>query len=208
MTRPTADEIRAHLLDRANDALRRPVAHGGEIGLLLCLDAAAFAHGLGAAWAAFRAELVERRAANGAGVRGGVHAVLGRADDDVVASVYAEFAHRHGFLVPDRLLDRDEHDRLLASAHEWCARDRARDEVLDRFGTPTALLGGTKPRHPGTLLYGAADRARPPVLFHLREEPDLPEPAVLAARLGGAGFPDGFAFTPRGAGITARDHGV
>ncbi|MGM1061673.1 hypothetical protein [Saccharothrix sp. Mg75] len=208
MSLPGADEVRTHLLDRANDALRRPGTHGGEIGLLLCLDAAVFAHGLTREWTAFREGLVERRAANGAGVRGGVHVVLGRADDDVVASVYAEFAHRHGLLRPDRLLDPDEHGRLLASAHGWCDRDRGRHEVLDRFGPPTALLGGPNPRHPKTLLYGAADRARPLVLFHLRGEPGRPEPVVLAARLGDADFPDGFAFTPGGLEITARDHGL
>ncbi|QFZ20121.1 hypothetical protein [Saccharothrix syringae] len=211
MTRPSGDEVRSYLLGQVDLALRRPDVYGGEMSLPVLLRAAAFAHGRvedrEAEQEAFRA----RGVANAAIVGGGVEVFFGFRDHDLVASVYAEGAHRRGRLTLDRTPSPAEHRRLRGTAGPWAAVDRDHHEVVDEFGPPSVLIGGTNPKYGKTLGYGTAD---PLVFFHLwngnrpgdpdTRPPPRPEPLLLAVRHGDAGFADAVTFTPRGADLRAR----
>jgi hypothetical protein len=130
-----------------------------------------------------------------------------RVEADDLASVYAEFARRRGWLEPDRILDADHHTRVREQARAWAAEDRTWSAVTAEFGEPALLLGGTNPKYGKTLGYFGPDLAEPVVWFHLwnGSEPngDWPpkhaEPILLAVRFGEDGpFDDTFTFTPAG----------
>ncbi|GAA2359343.1 hypothetical protein Cme02nite_35830 [Catellatospora methionotrophica] len=206
--RPTLDEVRGFHLDRLNDALRRSGMYGGEVALRLCTDTMAFIDGVTDSWQREQEDLRSRDAANSLGVRGAfAQLVDGYLDDGAAASVYAEFAWRHGWLTVDRTLPDADHRRLREGAAAWTARDRSLDEVVAEFGPPSVLFGGSNRRYPKTLAYAAADRSEDLVSLHFtstydwdattgQPEPDL---VLIAVRHGRGPFETTFAFTPAGA---------
>ncbi|MGC5019240.1 hypothetical protein [Micromonospora sp. DT47] len=201
--RPSAAQIRGHLRAKVNDALRRPGMYGGEMALHLLLDALAFAEGRHEEWRRANDGLRERGRFTSVGVRGVFLPVLPKAvnHDDAVSSVYAELAHRLGWLETDRLLTAEEYDDLTATLPGWVAEDRGLTDVLARFGRPSIRLGGGNPRFPYTLLYVAAGSDQV-VSFHLWgdwAEPLADEPTLLAARRGDLAFTTGLHATPEGA---------
>ncbi|MYT77546.1 hypothetical protein YW3DRAFT_06541 [Streptomyces sp. MnatMP-M77] len=124
-----------------------------------------------------------------------------------VASVYAEFAYRRGWLRPDYLLPADEHDALRARVRPWAQRDRSWADVLSEFGVPSILCGGTSPLYSKTLGYLGEDPEEPMVFFHLWNGsnaaaesawPALDEPVLLAVRFSDTHFDEAFTFTPEG----------
>lgn len=202
----SAEEIRAHLHLRVNAALRRPGKFGGEAALYVLLDALAYADGLDADWRRELADLRERWMFLPTGALGTAELVLPESPrpDDAMASVYAEFAHRVGWLDVDRRLTRAEHGALLTRLPEWCAADRTMSDAEGTFGPPSVVFGGGNPRRPMTLVY-ASRPDRPLVCMHHWNEiigPELrtayPEPVLRAAHVAGRPFDTAFLRTPEG----------
>src|SRR5262245_59159738 len=111
MTR-TIDEVREYLRTQINHALRRLGMYGDELSLILLFDALAYTDGIEHDWKTERDTWRRRGLFVSTGVRGAMAAVLpgiGRSDC-AIASVYAEFAHRAGWLDLDRTLTDTEHD--------------------------------------------------------------------------------------------------
>lgn len=154
LTRPRVDEIRQYHLQRFNSALRRPGMWGNEITIRVLMDAVAFVDGLDRAMDEETDALRSRRAFNGLGVLGGVQDVLTgyQGHQEAVASVYAEVAWRYDWLLVDRLMPGEVHERLRTEAAEWCSRDWHLDEVLTELGPPSVLCGGSNPRFAKTLV--------------------------------------------------------
>jgi hypothetical protein len=208
-TSRTISDVRAYLLEQVNLALRRPGMYGGEIALRLYFDAMAFVDGREQLWAEDLAALKSREAFFPTGVTGAVERVMGERAEDVMASVYAEVAHRHTWLTLDKELSPVEYDHVRESFRPWCAHDRTHSDVLAEFGPPSMLIGGSNPLYPKTLAYGTARPDNPLIFLHVWNgtepgataswPPDHPEPVLLAARCGEERFIDGFTFTPKGA---------
>ncbi|MBQ0989567.1 hypothetical protein [Micromonospora sp. H61] len=128
---------------------------------------------------------------------------------DATASVYAEIAHRLGWLELERALSEAEYEQLHADVSSWLSRDRVLREVIETFGPPSLWIGGTNPFYPKTLAYTTADRDRDLICIHRwnafansAAETGLrgvhPEPALLAVRHRSGKFPDSFSITPEG----------
>ncbi|MFG3055399.1 hypothetical protein ACGFZP_31250 [Kitasatospora sp. NPDC048239] len=83
-----------------------------------------------------------------------------------MASVYAEFAYRQGWLKLDRALSSEEYATMLAEIDTWAARHRTWPGVISAFGTPSVLFGSTNPYYGKTLGYATADRSAPMLFFH------------------------------------------
>ncbi|MEU9186131.1 hypothetical protein AB0D14_16590 [Streptomyces sp. NPDC048484] len=133
--------------------------------------------------------------------------VLGHYDEGATASVYAEFAHRRGWLAPDRVLTPDEYRTLRDRARSWAGEDRVWADVTAEFGPPSMLIGGTNPYYGKTLGYLGEGIEEPIVFFHLwngsapdaeASWPELKEPLLLGLRFGNGPFRESFTFTPEG----------
>ncbi|MEV8326648.1 hypothetical protein [Kitasatospora sp. NPDC056731] len=204
----TAQEVREYLLTHLNDALRRPGMYGGETALRLYLDAVAFAADADQEWQEELKDLQTRRGSSSTGVRGAFQDLWGDAHEGAVASVYAEIAHRQGWLQLDRTLTSAEYDELRRISESWCREDRLLSDVVTRFGPPSILFGGNNPNYPKTLAYATDRRDDTLLCFHLwnsfATSPSSSsasvhaEPVLWAFRDGGTLFTDGFTFTPEG----------
>ncbi|WP_033355039.1 hypothetical protein [Kitasatospora aureofaciens] len=204
----SSDEIHAYLVARLNDTLRRPGMWGGELAIQLTLDHLLFVESRQGAWDDERRALERREASPPTGVAGAFEHFLPTGHDTRVASVYAEFAHRQGWLKLDRALSAEEYATMLAEIDTWAAQDRVWADVTSAFGVPSVLFGSTNPYYGKTLGYATADRSTPMLFFHLWNgtdpdtKPSWPpsheQPLLLAARRGDAPFTTGFTFTPEG----------
>lgn len=204
-----ADEIRAYLVDQLNSVLRRPGMYSqGDSGLWMLMDHLLFVERRPELWAQERRSRVSRGAGTSTGLAGMFQdRIPGGYDQNCVASVYVEFAHRCGRLRPDRVLPVGEHHALLAKVRQWARTDRSWADVVAEFGPPSVLCGGTNPLYSKTLGYLGEDPDEPMVFFHLWNGsgpapesawPELDEPVLLAVRLGDAPFDEAFTFTPEG----------
>jgi len=199
-------EIRAHLVEVFNVALRRPGMFGGEIALRLVLDQLAYAERQEQAWADEQRALQARGAFNALGVREALNALL-PGEEGAVASVYAEFVHARGWLRADRVLSAADY-KVMHRQSVCGDQDRTLSEVLETYGPPSVLFGSTNPLYGKTLGYLTEQADAPMIFFHLWNgtdpdvEPTWPpiydEPILLAIRHGIGAFSDTFAFTPRG----------
>ncbi|MEU6375668.1 hypothetical protein [Streptomyces sp. NPDC046909] len=204
----SADEIHAYLVRLLNDSLRRPGMYGDEGALILLYDHLLFAEGQPDAWREAAEVLRERGACTATGAQGVYRELIRGGDQFGMASVHTEFAHRRGWLQPDRVLDARAHEALLGRVRQWAAEDRVWADVTAEFGPPSVLLGGTNPRYGKTLGYIGEDPERPIVFFHLWNgnpdadapswPPTYPEPLLWAVRFGDGPFRESFTFTPRG----------
>jgi hypothetical protein len=205
----TVQEVFDYLVTRLNGALRRPGMYGSELAIRLFLDAVAFADAAEQAWQKELEGLRTRRALSATGVAGAFLDLWGDAHEGSVASVYAEIAHRQGWLRLDRTLTSAEHDVIRRVSATWCRKDRLLSDIVTAFGPPSVLFGGNNPNYPKTLAY-ATDRPDDGLLcFHLwnsfvpSPSPSSAsvhaEPVLWAFRDGGTLlFTDGFIFTPEG----------
>ena len=177
------------------------------MALRLYMDAVAFADCCEERWHQDTADFQARRAFVSTGASGGIELVLGARQEDAMASVFAEVAHRYGWLVLDNPLEPSDFAAMGRAVDDWCASDRTFSETLAEFGTPTIQLGSNNRLYPKTLGYGA--ESGPLLFLHFWNgaEPgaadvsqsDHPEPLLLAARRpGGDTFLDEFTFTPKG----------
>ncbi|GHH29984.1 hypothetical protein GCM10018780_88790 [Streptomyces lanatus] len=204
----TADEIRVYLVDRLNLALRRPGMFGKETALRMLMDHLLFLEKEPEAWTEQQRIWNDRGAWTSTGVAGAFRDLVpGHYDDHCTASVYAEFAHRRDWLVPDRVLDAGEFHALRNSARQWAGVDRVWPDVTAEFGAPSLLIGGTNPYYGKTLGFLSEDPEDPIVFFHLwngsapddeARWPELEEPLLLAVRFGNGNFRETVTFTPEG----------
>ncbi|MFB7656406.1 MULTISPECIES: hypothetical protein [unclassified Streptomyces] len=197
----TAEEIRTHLVDQLNQALRRAGMFGGEVALRLLIDHLLFVERRPEAFARQQQEWEERGLWSCIGVRGAFRdAMLGHSDEYGMASVYGEFAQRCGWLSPDRVLAPRAYEDLVGRVRRWAGKDRTWADVTTEFGEPSVLFGGTNPRYGKTLGYLSEDPEQPMVFFHLWNdfEREAEQPLLLAVRFSGQPLPHALTFTPQG----------
>ncbi|MFG2293884.1 hypothetical protein [Streptomyces sp. NPDC048603] len=175
-TLATADEIRAYLVGQLNMALTRPGMYGGEQALSMLVD-----HLL----------VVESRPEE--------------CHESAMASVYAEFAHRCDWLLPERVLPMKEYEALRGRARQWAAEDRTWADVTAEFGSPSVRFGARDPRSVKTAVYIGEDPAQPMVVFHLgagravsEAQHEQQQAVLLAVRCGDGPLPTTFTFAPEG----------
>ncbi|MEU9111004.1 hypothetical protein AB0D04_04170 [Streptomyces sp. NPDC048483] len=202
------NDIHAYLVDRFNLALRRPGAFGGESALRMLLDHLLFVERRPEVWAEEQEGFERRGAWSALGAQGAFVSLLPRDHGDSTASVYAEMAHRRGWLTADHVLDPAAYARVCGSVREWARRDRVWSDIVAEYGPPSVLCGGTNPLYGKTLGYLTESPSEPMVFFHLWNgtdpasgqswPPDHPEPLLLAVRHGDGAFADTFTFTPEG----------
>ncbi|WP_204002176.1 DUF7710 domain-containing protein [Micromonospora lutea] len=204
-------EARRHHLTQVNGVLRRPGMYGrDEVAERLLLEAMAAVDGSLTRWRAECEGLRDRDAFTATGVMGAYSTILpADAVRDAASSVYAEIAHRLGWLELDRALSEAEYQQLSANISSWVSQDRTLPEVIETFGSPSLWIGGTNPLYPKTLAYTTADHDHDLICFHLwnafanaAAETGLrgvyPDPVVLAVRHLPGKFPGAFSFTPKG----------
>ncbi|MFC4068330.1 DUF7710 domain-containing protein [Actinoplanes subglobosus] len=192
-----------HHFKQLNDVLRHPGMYGrDEMAERLLLEAMAAVDDSLDRWSAECQELRDHDAFTATGVMGSYSRIL-PADScrDAATSVYAEIAHRLGWLELDRALSPAEFQRLDAEVDEWVHEDRTVDELVETFGDPSVRIGPSSEVRPKTFAYTTADPGSPLISFHLGH--DLPQAArttlvVLAVRHRRGGFADAFSFTPAG----------
>ncbi|WP_316528141.1 hypothetical protein [Kitasatospora brasiliensis] len=204
----TGEEIHAHLTAQLNLALRRPGMFGGEPALRQLLDLLLFTERRAGDLARQQRDWESCGLWSAVGVTGAIRNLLGVRDGEYgMASVYAEFAQRRGWLTPDRLLTEEAYEGLSASARRWAEEDRTWPDVTAEFGDPSVLFGGSNPLYGKTLGYLSEDPARPMVSFHLWNgceseteswPPDHEQPLLLAVRFGDGPLPCSVTFTPEG----------
>lgn len=204
-----SDEIRAYLIDQLNLALRRPGMFGNEPALRMLMDHLLFVESQPDAFAEQQHVWEERGAWSSIGVAGAFRDLIpDNCYEYGMASVYAEFAHRRGWLKPDRVLDPDEYAGLQSSVRQWAGENRVWADVIGEFGTPSLLFGGNNPLYGKTLGYLTGKPEQPMVSFHLWNgsapeaeqswPPEHKEPLLLAVRCGTGYFRQTFTFTPEG----------
>lgn len=202
------DAVRAYFVEQLNGALRRPGMYGGELAVRMLIDHLSFVEQRSQAWGEEQHALEQRGAWSAIGVMGAFRRLLPGDHEDRPSSVYAEFARRQGWLVPDRVLDAASYVALRETVDSWAAQDRVWGDVVARFGPPSVLFGGTNPLYGKTLGYLTEEVAEPVVFFHLwngsdgEAEQSWPpahaEPLLLAVRSGDGPFAETFTFTPEG----------
>ncbi|MFJ2234791.1 hypothetical protein [Streptomyces sp. NPDC087859] len=203
------DEIHAYLVDQLNSALRRPgMFSQRDEALRMLIDHLLFVERQPEVWAQEQRAWARRGAGTSTGLAGMFQELMpGGYDQHCVASVYAEFAHRRGWLRPDRLLSAGEHHALRAKVRPWAQTDRSWTDVTSEFGPPSILCGGTSPLYSKTLGYLGENPDEPMVFFHLWNGstpapestwPELDEPVLLAVRFADVPFDNAFTFTPEG----------
>ncbi|MFE6848031.1 hypothetical protein [Streptomyces sp. NPDC057686] len=208
----SADEIRAHFVEQLGSVLRRPAAYGDlDTAIWFLMDHLLMAEGDPGAWQKEQSRLAECGAWYTDGVQGAFERLLPQesARDTHTASVYAEFAHRRGWLTLDRVLSDTEYQAMRETLPGWCAADREWPDVVAAFGEPSAVFGGPNPRTSKALAYATARPEDPMLVLHLWNDYDSgrPQPAVIASRVGGTLLPEVFTFTPLGQSLRASGDG-
>ncbi|WP_285550657.1 DUF7710 domain-containing protein [Actinoplanes regularis] len=149
-------------------------------------------------WHAECDRLRDRGAFASTGVMGAYRYILPTAAvREAVASMYAEIAHRLGWLELDRTLSEPEFQRLSADVDGWVSQDRTLPELIDTFGHPSVWIGSTGAEHAKTVAYTTTDPDSPLISFHLGKDV-RPAVVVLAVRHRRGDFMDAFSFTPAG----------
>ena len=156
---------REGLIEKFNQAVRRPGAHGGVpvLPLLLDLIAEADQQTEDAVWIPDKNERLGT-------------AALARdhfADPDihVAASQYGEDAYRRGWLRLDRTLTAGDHAALVDRAAAWASTDRSVQDALDEFGPASVTFGDPAPSLSKTLSYASSDRNAPVISLHFAPVP-------------------------------------
>lgn len=214
---PSREQIRDHLIVKLNNVLRRTSMYGGEGALLTVFDLLFFTEGLGTDWwERQRAAWQARGAFSPLGPKGAFQHLLPGDVESAVASLYAEVAHKHRWLAADRSLDANEYTALRSGVGAWAGKDRTHTDVLDAYGPPSILFGGTSPRYPKTIGYLTEHADDPLVFFHLGNEaqpssrpawpPPYNEAVLFAVRCGTGAFQRSFVFTPLGQRLRPEPH--
>ncbi|WP_405062257.1 hypothetical protein OG474_11605 [Kribbella sp. NBC_01505] len=183
----TVEQIQQHFIEQLNHAIRRPGMFGpSEIGLDYTLTDVVYVTETGdrRTW---RNTMSWAEAWTSHGVSGVVTLLMPETEQHGAASVYADYAHDHKWLTLDRTLTAEEYGEMRRALDTWCAVDRARADVIERFGEPSVRIGGNSDQALGYGLPG-----EPMVWFHTADEE-----VVLAGRCGEP-FVESLRFTPEG----------
>ena len=213
----SADEIREHFIARLNSAVLVPGMCGGESTLRQLLDDLAWIDKRETPGGVYRT-LEARGAASPVGVSGVFMRMFGggiRAHDDAVAFVYADLAHAHGYLTPQRELAADEYSGLIRDARRWTAdADRVTAELIGEFGEPSLWRPKHNPRYPTSVAYVSRNALDPLVVFDFWQETDQTcaarrsprwrDPVLRNVRWQGDRFEEGFTFTPIGLALRSQ----
>ncbi|MFC7243739.1 hypothetical protein ACFQO7_14790 [Catellatospora aurea] len=203
-------EAYRHHRQQVNLALRRPGMYGrDEAGPRLLMEALAVVDNRLADWTAECDGLRSRGAFTATGVAGAFVALVPeQVRQTAAAAVYAQIAHRLGWLDLDHALPAESYHRLAAEVQDWTGQDRTLAEVVDAFGPPSLWIGGSNRLYPKSLCYTTAT-GEDLVCFHLdgaaipqqgeQEQHSVDgEPALLAVGHRPGRFLDSFSFTPQG----------
>lgn len=206
----TAKEVHQYLVDELNSVLRRSTMFGGELALWMVCRHVLYVEGHDhSAWEQEQRGWEVRGASSTTGVAGAMrrHLPAGLAESAMV-SIYAETAHRRGWLTSDHPPRGSEYQAVRTGYHAWASQDRTYDDVLEAFGPPSILLGRKNPRYSKTLGYVPASHTEPIIWFHLWNGTDLDaeptwppshdQPLLLAAREGEGPLARALIFTPEG----------
>lgn len=191
--------------------------YGGEVALRIYMDAVAFQEGLEEVWTQEQTGLVTREVFVSTGVTGAFTRIMPTYDNNAaVASVYAEVAWRHGWLLVDRCVSDEEYDRLNPAGDHWKNRDYQLTDIDREFGTPSIRFGGSNHRFPHTIAYAPPTRDRGLICLHfasihndkaLGTGADPESPVLLAVRRETPGpFWESFTFTPAGIAFQRAQH--
>lgn len=188
---------REELVDRLNQALRRPAKFGGLGVLRQMLEqlAATEPEAGPTVWVPDSNARMNPP--------GFFRAFFPDLEIHVIASQHGEDAFRRGWLRLDRTLDASEFGRLIDSVLPWSEADRSIHEVVAEYGPASIVFGDPDMRRPKTLGYATFDREAPFVVFHFDAGEVVPDGAAAsgAALLGvraGEDFFRSWATTPRG----------
>jgi hypothetical protein len=210
LTRSLADVDEIHAYLQLNRALRRPGMFGThDSALRMLIDHLLFVEKEPEAWVEQERAWESRGVLTSSSVAGAFRDLIPEGyDQHCIASVYAEFAHRRGWLRADRPLSTDQHRALRTGVRQWAETDRLCADVTAEFGSPSILFGGTSPLYSKTLGYLSEDPDEPMVFFHLWNgstpdtespwPPEHEEPLLIAVRFGDGPFRQTFTFTPEG----------
>ncbi|MFJ4657323.1 hypothetical protein ACIP5Y_39160 [Nocardia sp. NPDC088792] len=205
----SGDQMHVYLVNQVNQILRRLSMFGGEPALWTTFDHLYFLEGDENGIEKLRQSWRDRNAFTPTGVKGALQQQLPHSGiEDALASMYAEVARNRGWLRLDRTLTADEYTTLRTEIAPFTEHDRTLTDVVDAFGEPSVLFGGSNPRYSKSLAYATTDVSDPMVIFHLWNgvdpgtepswPPQYPEPILLATRCGAGAFPTSFSFTPQG----------
>ncbi|WP_049563008.1 hypothetical protein [Nonomuraea sp. SBT364] len=204
----SSSEMRDYLVRQLNSALRRPGMYGGETSLRVVIDHLLHLEHSDEAWAAEMESLESRGAWTSIGVSGAFRELIPGPYEYGMASVYSEFARARSWLEADRTLTTDEYEQMRAQIPTWVTHDHPLSEVINTFGPPSLLLGGSNPYYGKTLGYLTGPANTPVIFFHLWNgadpeaestwPPRYDEPVLLAIRCGTGDFKTSFTFTPEG----------
>ncbi|MFD8914088.1 hypothetical protein [Streptomyces sp. NPDC059575] len=200
----TVEEIHAHLVDQLNSALRLTGMFGGELALRTLVEHLLFVEREPEAWEELRETWEKEGAWSPLGVTGAFRDLIpDRSYLSGSASVYAEFARRRGWLVPDRTLTSDAYEELAGRLGEWAEKDRTWPDITAELGAPSILFGGSNPYYGKSLGYLCTDLTRPMVVFHLWNDGPTADaghdqPSLLAVCRADEPFRRSFRFTPEG----------
>lgn len=128
-----------------------------------------------------------------------------------VASVYAEVVRACGWLEAARVLSAGDYTAMDEKLNSWVLQDHVLSEVVEAFGPPSVLFGGSNPLYGKTLGYLTEQSAKPVIFFHLWNgtdpgDPSTGEPLLLAIRRGAVPFSEAFTFTPEGSKRRPQTH--
>lgn len=205
----SAEEIHAYLVERLNGALSGPEMFGGEISLRLLMGHLLMAEREPEAFGRLQRSWEERGIWTSTGVIGAFRDLIPKPNYSCgMASVYAEFAQARGWLRPECTLAPEAYQAMVDQVRDWAGKDRTWADVIDRFGPPSVLFGGSNPLYSKSLGYLTDDSGLPMVVFHLWNgtepgrgdgwPPAHEQPLLLAVRHGDGLFRESFTFTPHG----------
>ncbi|MFC4126400.1 hypothetical protein ACFOW8_15795 [Nocardia rhizosphaerae] len=204
----SALEMHAYLIGQVNSMVRRLGMYGGEPALWTLFDHLFYLEDDGQGIADIYQSWRDRNAFTPTGAQGALRRLLPHDLKSALPSMYAEAARNRGWLRLDRTLTQDEYAEVRTSIEPFAERDRTWSDIVDAFGRPSVLFGGTNPLYEKTLAYATADSSDPMVIFHLwngvdtdtqpRWPPKYADPMLLAIRCGTGSLADSFVFTPEG----------
>ncbi|MFJ9622999.1 hypothetical protein [Streptomyces sp. NPDC101181] len=142
----SAQDMRNFLVDQLNSVLRRPGTYGDvEVCAWMTIDHLLFLEQRPDATGEQKHAWGEAGLWPADGVRGAISRLLPPDHQLSVASVYAEFARRQGWLKADRVVDAGTYASMRITAGAWAQHDREWVDVTTAFGPPSVLFGGTNP---------------------------------------------------------------
>lgn len=204
LTRPrNVSEVREHVIEAFNNAVRRPAMYYGDRALGVYLDMLTYLDGEDDA-------VVRIVDTNQRSVLGAVKQDFPGAAVTVEPSLVGEEAFRHGWLRLGRELSEAEYSAMADRIPKWQSGAHLVSEVLLTHGPASVVFGGTNPAYPTTIAYATADRSVPMVLFYFghRSSPAAFDPSaravLLAIRVADKPFPGGQLFPCQAASAIDR----